>query len=806
MITFAPVFHKNKHKSAFTTAWHNLLSRLFVCFPKIDYQFVKVWYRLLSHLLICQHKIDRRSILNYPLSIIHYPFGILLAIFLLTSCSAEKFIAEKEYILDKVEIKTESKDIDVSMLRQYIKQSDNSKWFSLFKIPMATYSLAGSDTTKWINRTLRNIGEKPVVFDSTLAKQSVRDLQAALQRMGYMKAKVNLDTKVKGKKLKATYTLHPGEPFHIGNMRYIIEDSCIAAIPGITGEQTGLKTGTPFNTSTLDAERARITQLLQSNGYLRFNKHFIQYEADSVNNNYIINLTLRLLKYRERSEDPETNHPRYRIGEITFLSDTGRTVPIRKRILQDMTMLEPGELYDTRKLQRTYSNFGRMGIVKYTNIKLNEREGVFTDDGSRILDPVIQLGTKPVNTISFQPEGTNTAGDLGAAVVLSYENRNVFHGSELFSIEGRAAYEAITGLSGYDDSNYLEFGLGASLQFPRFLLPFIKEAYRKRVNASSEVALRWDMQNRPEFQRRVLTAAWRYKWTDRMAKSTYQFDLIDINYIRMPWISETFRTEYLDNTTSSNSILRFNYQDLFITKIGFKWHYNGNSAVVRTNVETSGNILSGAAALMKAKKNERGEYTLCNIAFAQYVKGDISYTKLLRFDTRNTLALHAAFGIAYPYGNSTILPFEKRYFSGGANSLRGWSVRSIGPGKYKSKDGAIDFINQTGDMKIDLNAEWRTKLFWKFAGAFFIDAGNIWTLRNYEEQEGGQFKFNTFLSQLAASYGLGIRLDFNYFIIRFDMGMKAVNPAYETNEEHWPIIHPKLSRDFAFHFAVGMPF
>jgi len=158
---------------------------------------------------------------------------------------------------------------------------------------------------------------------------------------------------------------------------------------------------------------------------------------------------------------------------------------------------------------------------------------------------------------------------------------------------------------------------------------------------------------------------------------------------------------------------------------------------VRTNVETSGNILNAASAIVKAPQNDRGEYTLFNIAFAQYVKGDISYTKLLHFDQRNTLALHAAFGIAYPYGNSNTLPFEKRYFSGGANSLRGWSVRSVGPGSYKSKDGAIDFINQTGDMKIDLNAELRTKLFWKIAGAVFIDAGNIWTLRKYDEQEGG---------------------------------------------------------------------
>ena len=168
---------------------------------------------------------------------------------------------------------------------------------------------------------------------------------------------------------------------------------------------------------------------------------------------------------------------------------------------------------------------------------------------------------------------------------------------------------------------------------------------------------------------------------------------------------------------------------------------------------------------------------------------------------------HVGLGIAYPYGNSTVLPFEKRYFSGGANSVRGWSVRSLGPGRYRDKDGNINFITQTGDLKLDLNLEYRAHLFWKFGGALFVDAGNIWTLRDYPDQPGGQFKLRRILKDMAVSYGLGLRLNFDYFIIRFDLGMKAVNPAFETDdEEHFPIIHPRLKRDLAFHFAVGLPF
>ena len=234
--------------------------------------------------------------------------------------------------------------------------------------------------------------------------------------------------------------------------------------------------------------------------------------------------------------------------------------------------------------------------------------------------------------------------------------------------------------------------------------------------------------------------------------------------------------------------------------------HNGRHHAFRANIETAGNLLNGFSHLLGEEKNERGQYTLFNIAYAQYVKGDVDYTHLIRFDRRNQLAIHAGFGIAYPYGNSRILPFEKRYFSGGANSVRGWSVRGLGPGKFKGSNGAIDFINQTGDMKLDLNAEYRTFLFWKFDGAVFVDAGNIWTLRNYEEQPGGQFKLDEFYKQIAVAYGIGLRLNFDYFVLRFDMGMKAVNPAYENYKEHFPIVNPRFSRDFSFHFAVGLPF
>ena len=360
-------------------------------------------------------------------------------------------------------------------------------------------------------------------------------------------------------------------------------------------------------------------------------------------------------------------------------------------------------------------------------------------------------------------------------------------------------------MEGYQDQDYQEYSIESKLQFPRFVAPFLSKSFQKQ-NATSELSVGWNLQNRPEFHRRVFSGAWRYRWNEPSHSISYRLDLLDLNYVYMPWISETFKHDYLDSVSNRNAILRYNYEDLFIMKIGFGVNYNDGIDAFRINVETAGNLLSGLASIGNFKKNDDQQYTLFNIAYAQYAKFDFDYTHLFKFDNRNTLALHAAFGIAYPYGNSTILPFEKRYFSGGANSVRGWSVRELGPGRFRGTDGRIDFVNQTGDMKLDLNAELRSHLFWKFDGAFFVDAGNIWTLRNYEEQPGGQFKFSEFYKQIAVAYGLGLRLNFSYFILRFDMGMKAINPAYQTSKEHYAIFHPNFNRDFAFHFAVGLPF
>jgi outer membrane protein assembly factor BamA len=720
----------------------------------------------------------------------------------MVACSETKFVPDGQYLLDKVVVTTDGKypDVNISNMKNYVRQKGNSRWFSAVKIPLTTYSLAGRDTSKWINRTLQQFGEPPVIFDTLKAQLSCNELQQALVNQGYLRASVNMNTTTNGKKLKAHYILHPGEVYRIGNMRYVIKDENIAELLCMNDTaQWGLHIGDKFNTDNLNQERTRISNLLTDNGYFLFNKEFISYTADTIANSKEISLTFILEKYSNRSVQ-NTLHQRYHIRQVNYESGDPEDsiIHLRKKVIYNNTFMRPFSYYSNKDLQNTYNHFGRLQAVKYTNISFTPVAD------TTLLDCNIQLSTNKPSTISFEPEGTNTAGDLGAAASLTYQNRNIFHGSEIFSVQLRGAYEAIKGLEGYSNENFLEYSAETGLSFPQLVAPFLSRNFRRRIIATSQLSLMYDLQNRPEYHRRVLSAAWKYKWHDSNHHDQYVFDLLDLNYVFMPWISDTFRKDYLDDTSNSNAILRYNYEDLFIMKMGFGYTYNNGKIAIKTNVETAGNLLSLGSKIFTWPTNDLGQSKFINIAFAQYVKGDVDFTRNYQFDYNNALVFHVGFGIAYPYGNSSMLPFEKRYFSGGANSVRGWSVRELGPGKYCGQDGRIDFLNQTGDMKLDLNLEYRAHLFWKLNGAIFVDAGNIWTLRNYADQPGGQFKFGTFYQQLAASYGAGFRFNFDYFIVRFDLGMKAVNPA--EGEEHYPIIKPRLSRDFTFHFAVGLPF
>lgn len=767
--------------------------------------------------------------------------GILYTILLylalsLASCSATKFVPDGSYLLDEVKIHTDNKEIKPSDMRLYVRQNPNSKWFSTIKTQLYVYNWSGRDSTKWFNRFLRKIGDAPVIYNESDAIRSQEEIAKAVQNLGYMGAIVKRTTKTKKKKLKLFYEITSGKPYIVRTLKYDISDKKIAEYLRNDSTQSMLREGMLFDVNVLDAERQRITDYLLCNGYYKFNKDYITYTADTARNTHQVDLTLHLLPYKTYVGDTPKEHFQYKINKINFITDYDvlqssalssieindslhyNGFPIyykdklylRPKVLVDNLRFASGDLYDERNVQKTYTYFGRLSALKYTNIRFFETQ----NGDSTQLNCYVMLTKSKHKSISFELEGTNSAGDLGAAASVSFQHRNLFRGSETFMVKFRGAYEAISGLQpGYKNHNYTEYGVETSINFPNFLFPFLTSDFKRRIKATTEFGLQYNYQLRPEFSRTIASASWSYKWMQKQ-KIQHRIDLLDISYLYLPWISSQFQEDYI-NKDKDNYILKYNYENRLIVRMGYNYSYNSaggalvnntittNSYSIRAGFESAGNILYGISKMINMRKNKDGEYAILGIPYAQYLKGDFDFAKNIIIDHRNSLAFHAGIGIAVPYGNAKVVPFEKRYFSGGANSVRGWSVRNLGPGSFAG-DG--NFMNQSGDIKLDASIEYRTRLFWKFRGAAFIDAGNIWTIREYENQPGGVFEFDKFYKQIAVAYGLGLRLDLDFFVLRFDGGMKAINPKYKKAKERYPIIHPRFSRDFAFHFAVGYPF
>lgn len=759
---------------------------------------------------------------------------LLICVFLMVSCSVNKFIPEGGHLLKDIKVVSNTNSSNAKKARDYVRQQPNAKWFSLVKVPLYTYALSGRDTTLWINRVLRRLGEAPVIYDEALTERSRQNIRQMLVNDGYLHASVDVECEKNDKKKRAvaTYYLHERERYYVSEISLNTEDSVVKSIIDSSAVLSHLHPGMPFSVDGLEKERSRLVKLLRNKGYYRFQKDYITFTADTARYSNKVKLSMNVAMYTTNAGAEEVPHSPYRIGNVCFIAGTGmkfddetlsgcdtlnyrdysfiydENTIVRPRVLVENTFIQPGELYSQSKVDRTYNSFSQLTALKYTTIRLVER----TD--TALLDCYILYERNKRRSVGFEIEGTNTAGDLGAATSITFSDKNLFRGSELLSLRIFGAYEAISNLSGYSGDSYFEYGAELSLRLlgglPQVFLP----ADKRMLMSSTLFSLKFNSQERPEFERRILSGSWSYMWSKNKYTNN-KLDIIDLNYIFVPWISETFKKEYLDSVSNRNSILKYNYENLMITKLGYTYSFNSshNDAnrfervvySLRANVETSGNLLYGINNLFGGKVNEEGQYTFLSIAYAQYVKSDFDFAARINMDDRNSIVLHVGLGVAYPYGNSRVLPFEKRYFSGGANGMRGWTVRSLGPGRYKTKDWNIDFINQSGDVKLDLNIEYRTHLFWKIHSAVFLDAGNIWTIRNYVEQPGGQFKFTSFYKELGLSYGLGFRFDFGLFIFRLDAAMKAINPAYD-GKERFPIICPRFGRDFALHFAIGYPF
>ncbi len=757
-----------------------------------------------------------------PSKVLKYTYITMLCLLLLPSCKLTKYVPEDQYLLNKVTIKSDVPDIPAITLNDYLHQKPNNTVFGFWHLKLDLYNLSNDDSTKWVNRWLRRIGEPPVVYDSLKTEYSSDQFSKFLFNKGYFNADVSTYTTTKKQKLNLTYVVKGNQPYRLNNYITTLPDSAASEI--IHANTTNRpKAGILFDTDVLNEERNRISQQLRNRGYYNFQKELLQYTVDTTLGTYQVDAELSLQpQYLENDSALNIIFTKKHIGNITIIIlrdpnvtninqlNLDTTYKRGYRIIQDSEnkifrpsaiinkiQFSPGDLYREFMIEQTYTRLTTLNAVKYVDISFHES----LNDS---LNATILVSQEKPHTISGEFEFTFSGGDIGAQVGVGYKNNNIFKGSELLSINVKGGYEGMGKIT--DIQSAWNVGGDISLTFPKLLLPTTKD-YRRRTTGTSEVSVSFNRQDRPEYTRIISNAGLKYNW--RWWRTYFTYNLVDISYIYLPRMSDEFKDKYMGPSSS----IRFSYEDHFIMRMGFSVNHTNRRSnqplrdyyTLRANLITSGNLLYGLSYLFNQKKNEDGAFEIFNIRYAQYVKADIDYSFNHNITDKHKLVFHTALGVGIPYGNATILPFEERYYSGGSNSMRGWTARTLGPGNFSNTSGSIDFMRQSGDIKFDINLEARFKLFWKLEAAVFTDAGNIWTIRDYPEQPTGQFRWNRFYTQIGWNYGAGLRLDFSFFVIRLDLGIKLYDPGYPVESERWRT-ELTWKNDFALHFAVGYPF
>ena len=766
---------------------------------------------------------------------------IIIGLVVVTAaCSSTKHVPQGKLLLDKVKINITDphKDVEASQLANYLRQNANHRVLGGLKLQLALYNIAGRDSANWFNRWIKRVGTPPVIYDSALTVASADQLHMALSNRGFMNNVVTYQVEADSAKRKAriNYDITLGEPYFIRSIDYDIPDEDLRDIILADTARFTVHEGDLLNYNRLDEWRQSITENLRNHGYYAFNKEYITFMADTAAGSKAVDLTLNSRDpYRNDHMPYYTEHEPFYVRDVVYVTDydpvemhdafwgadtvtlhsgikiiEGPDRYLRHDVLDECNHIEPGQLYNAEAITRTYRALGRLNILKQINIDVRPLGEV---DGVLMVDAYVLLSPDKSQTVSVSLEGTNSEGDLGFGVGLDYEHRNIFKGAEVLSAKAKVSYESISGnLSGLINNNYSEYSTELGLTFPKFMFPFLKRSFKRKIQASTAFTVNFDYQARPEYTRIIAGGSWRYQWTERSRRMAHTLTLVDVSVISVPKYNEEFFKRI------TNPLLFYSYQDHLIMRMGYNFYrtnkaemnvlqmgrFQRNVFTIRANAETAGNLLYGLSHLTGQKADADGSYKAMGIRYSQYFKADADYSFTHYFDHRQSVAFHVGAGVAVPYGNSDVLPFEKRFYSGGANSVRGWGVRTLGPGSYDSNNNLSKFIYQCGDIRFDVNLEYRAKLFWVVELGLFMDAGNIWTIKNYEDQPGGVFKFNKFYEQIAAAYGAGIRLDFKYFLVRVDMGMKAHNPA--SGQEHWPLLHPRFKRDSEFHFSVGYPF
>ena len=714
------------------------------------------------------------------------------AMLTLAACSTTRSLLPGQYRLTEAKVKvTNDKKFKTNKVDSYIKQKPGSVDPMLF-----VYNWSGPEVNNAFDRFFRKIGTPPVIYDPAMVEASVENIAKRLEYLGYYGSTVTPEIRVKGKKAKVNYMVTLGKRYTISGVQYSIPDR--GDFPQDFYKDTASVTVRPgdyLSEEALEAESERSAAHFRENGYYGFNKNYYSFEADTLQVPGEAALTMKVQEYT-RNETAKSAKPlvKYDFGNVDYYYP--KSLKLRSSFIPKRNTLRPGDPYSASAVTKAYSRFSSLGMFSAVNVELVPRAD------SALVDCRINLTPSRMQGFKIKLEASsNSSGLLGVSPELSYYHKNIFRGGETLNLSFMGNFQ----FRFSDKVRANEFGVSGGVTFPEFLgLP--NRIFTGEL-PSTEIKASFNYQDRPEYTRYIVSTS--YGYLGHFGKFYYQAYPLKVSIIRLTEIDESFFYSLLVNPFMAGS-----YISHFDLGAGANIYYTTNADLnpktsykyVRFQFGIAGNLVSLFNPLLKT--DEDGYKLLWDVPYSQYVRGELSLGQTYTFGNNDNQAFAMRFvaGIGYAYGNSKTLPFEQHFYAGGASSMRGWQARGVGPGFSKPEEIFV-IPNQTGDMKLEADVEYRFPLFWKLRGAVFAEAGNVWNIQSDQSQEKeSEINADKFYESLALDWGAGLRLDLDFILLRVDLGLQLYKPSNDAGSR-W--LGPKQwfeKNNFAVHFGVGYPF
>jgi len=763
---------------------------------------------------------------------------------ILSSCSVKKYIPENECLINKYTIQFEKKypETTQSELKQFLRPRPNKKFLGWYSKLYFYYRNQNKPTkfNAWLDRSL---GEPPSFYSDADVKRVAKRMTQHLANIGFFNSTVDYEVSFDKKKANILFKVNPGPPYYIDTIDYIVEDTTMARYFYDCLDETLIHKNDLYNAYTLDDERDRITSYLRNQGYYYFNRNYIQYLVDSNFNNYTMAVTLKInniqVPDKKGPDFVSKPHERYYIKDVTVIPEYNPAIhtpydtiihkihykhkkegysyiflynnkpKIKPSAFNSAIKLKPGKPFSIDELQNTYRKLFNYRIIRIAKINFDTTgAGVNRDSNYRYINARIIMQNSRLHSVSLEGFGTNSSGDLGVRGKVVYLNKNIFKHAELFRIRVIGGFEAQSvggspeeGKSGV--FNTFEVGIDGTVFFPRFLFPARLMRFNEKYSPVTNVTFGFNYQVRQNYTRSITNLEFGYSW-NQTNKMRHIVTPINTNLIKI-FPTPEFQ-EILDK--EENKALKEQYSDQIIFGMSYSFIFNNQNISTlshhqffRFNLESSGNFLYAINSLANSQKTDEGYYQIFGIRYSQYLKASVDLREYVYFNNdNNSLAVRLFMGAILPYLNSEEVPYTKGFYAGGANGMRGWHFRTLGPGAYTKQNN----YERIGEIQLEANAELRFPLYRFFKAALFIDIGNIWTDKESSLYPEGNFRFDTFYQQLAVDGGAGIRLDFNYFLFRLDFAAPFLDPSYPV-EDRWRIQYLQFN-DFIVNFGIGYPF